>query len=190
MLLSEVATISSGYLFRARIENQEDGQYHVIQMKDIDSFNCLKTNGLSRVNLKSIRNESLVQRGDIIFRCRGQQNMATLVDQPMENTIAVSQFFIIRVKNKEVLPAYLSWYINQKPAQRDLKRKAAGSRTQHINKKNLEQFEVVVPDMGMQKKIVELHNLSIREEKLIITINDKRKQLLAAVSLKNLKSNA
>ena len=180
MLLSDIATVSSGYLFRSKLEHSEGGQYKVIQMKDVDACNNLDMKGLARVNINSLKQEYLIRKDDIIFRSRGQQNLATLVEQPLENTIAVSQFFIIRVKCKDVISAYLAWYINQKPAQQELNRRAAGSNTQHINKSNLEQLEIEVPSMELQRKVVELHKLGTEEERIMTSIRDGRKKLLHA----------
>ena len=79
MLLSEIATISSGYLFRNKLVHRDDGKYGVIQMKDIDSFNRLDMTGVEKVNIKSIKKEYLLKKNDILFRSRGQQNLATLI---------------------------------------------------------------------------------------------------------------
>jgi restriction endonuclease S subunit len=186
MLLSEFTTISTGYLFRSKLIHEDNGEYQVVQMKDIDAFNTINFSGLDRVNLKSIKKDNLLLKGDILFRSRGQQNLATLINQSLDNTIAVSQFFIIRIKRDDVIPDYLAWYINQKPAQQYLARKAAGSNTQHINKANLEQLEISIPDIDLQNKIVEIHNLSIREENLLDAIKDKRKKLIVELMLKTI----
>ncbi len=186
MLLYDVATISSGYLFRSKLIHQEGGEYRVIQMRDIDEYNRLDMSGLERVDIRSLKGSYLVYQGDILFMSRGQHNWATFIDEPLEKTIAVSQFFVIRVKDKSVLPAYLAWYINQKPAQKELARKAAGTRIQLINKENLGQIEVVAPELEVQKKIVELGKLSIEEQLLMDKLKDKRTKYLQSALLKKI----
>ena len=145
MYLSEIATISSGYLFRCKVLHKESGEYYVIQMKDIDEYNNLDVSRIERVDIQNVKDVHIVNQGDILFKSRGQQHLATVIDRQMDNAIAVSQFFIIRIIRKDILPEYLAWYLNQKPAQQYFVRIAAGGLTAHINMKNLEQLEVVIP---------------------------------------------
>ena len=55
MLLCDIVTISSGYLFRRKLEPEAGGRYRIIQMKDITDENCLDTSSLDRVDIKSVK---------------------------------------------------------------------------------------------------------------------------------------
>ena len=186
MKLADIATINTGFLFRSRFVHQDAGEYQVIQVKDITVDNTLDDTSLERVDLKSVKDYHLVRKGDILFRSRGQQNLALVVENKLEKAIVVSQFFIIRVKGQKILPKYLAWYINQRPAQQYLVQAAAGTGTKHINMRNLEKLEIVVPQLEIQRKIVDIKALAMRENQIINQLQKKKDILLQALLLQKI----
>ena len=183
MKLLEMADIYAGYLFRSRIEPVKNGPYKVIQMKDITRDDAIKWENLIRVELDSVRSAFLLEQGDILFKAKGSSHSAILVGRTEDNTIASSFFFIIRTHRASVLPGYVAWYLNQKPAQQYFARFAAGTGIRHINRRSLGDLPKDVPDMDTQRKIVELHRLSQREKNLVGEIQGKRQTLITAVML-------
>ena len=188
MLLSEIADIYSGYLFRTKVENVEKGSFQVLQMANVAKSGDIDWSSLSRVNIDSVKSIQMIQRGDILFKAKGFSHTAILVDRTEKNTIASSFFFIVRVNSMNVLPEYVTWYINQKPAQQYLARTSAGTGIRYVNRANLRGLEIVVPDLVTQKKVVKLHTLNQREKHLLTEIQKKRQKLIDAVMLNAIKS--
>jgi len=187
--LENISTIEIGHLFRKGIEPNASGEYSVVQMKDVDSNCRLLTSNLIRVSLDAPpRTEVIVNKGDILIKSRGQKNTAALVDISSKNTIAVSQFLIVRPEPC-VLSEYLVWYLNQAPAQQYFSQNAAGTGTPHLNKESLAELTVVVPEIIVQKNIIRLVELGYQEAKLVGALHQKRQLLLQTMLLCYLNQN-
>ena len=186
MLLRNVVIIQSGYLFRSQIQNEEAGAYRVIQMKDILDDGALDFNGAYKINLPSIQDDYLLRSGDVLFKCRGEDNKAILIVDPPEKTIVSSHFYILRVSSRQLLPEFLAWYLNQPSAQGYFLKTSVGTQIRMISKKSLGEMEVSLPRVERQRKIVNLFRLYCREDQLLTAIREKRRKLLNAIMLKYL----
>lgn len=132
----------------------------------------------------------LINKGDVLFLSRGHRNWAVSISDDCEDTIAVSHFYVLKMKNASVIPEYIAWHINQTPAQKYLHNIAR--RGTHIPIIPLSAFKgitVDLPDKETQKKIVELSNLMEKEKLLFNELQGKRSQLINAISLKAVKTN-
>jgi restriction endonuclease S subunit len=187
MLLKEIAHISPGYIFRQRPDYSDSGDYRVIRMQDIKDDNTIDWPEVTRVNLESVKTDDILKQGDVLFKSRGSSHTALVMGEIDEDVIAVSQFFILRPKEK-LLPEYLAWYINQQKAQQYISLCSAGTAIQHISKKALEELDIPVPDMETQKKIANLYWLSQKEKFLTEQIQKMREILINAVMLKAIDS--
>lgn len=178
--LKDIADIRSGYSFRGRIKPAKDGAYRVVQIKDLEEGAFFASEDLIRTNLPDVNSNHLLKEGDVLFTSRGVRRQAVVADEVLPNTIFGSQFFVCDVK-KKIEPAYLAWYMNQTPAQRYFEEHAAGTNVRIITKDVLGHLVVNVPPIEVQKKIVEIHRLSLREKKLLEEIQKKRSQLIESV---------
>ena len=177
--LKEIASIQMGYSFRARLESICTGSVGVIQMKDLTVQNSVDCGGLSRLDIEKYKEQHLVKQGDIIFRSRGQvTTSAILLDNPGKAVVA-APLIRIRVENNFILPEYVSWFINQTPAQTCLASYAAGTAQKMISKQALENLEVLIPSLARQRTIIELALLMEEEQYLITKIVEKRRQYVS-----------
>lgn len=187
--ITEIADIQLGYQFRKKIEPADDGTNWVIQIRDFDENHILMKNELSRVKIDGTAEKYLITKDDVLFLSRGQRNWATAIIDDLTSTVAVSHFFVIRTKPHAVLPEYLAWYINQAPAQEYLHNIAR--RGTHMPLVPLSAFSgltVALPDIGTQRKIIELSRLMEKEKKLLASLQEKRTQLINAICLKAIKA--
>ena len=181
MKLSEFAEILSGYPFRSRIEYTPDGDVSVIQIGDLD---MLVPEKLMRVRDIEPKQHYFVRQGDVLLVARGNQHRAVWVSGHLPKTIAVSNFFIIRTCQEEVLPAYLAWYLNSQPAQYFFRRHKMGSNILSLQKRDLERLEVSIPPLGIQERIGRVYSLMLREKVLVATVQEQRECLLEAQMLR------
>src|SRR5262245_4174958 len=190
--LKDIATIRSGYLFREKIESDPDGPIQVIQVGDITTDARLSRSSLTRVNLPDIKSNQLLELGDCLFISRGLRKQALAITEPIENTIATSQFFIIRLNGTLngpgtlILPEFLAWYINQRPAQRYIEEHSSGSAVKLINMEALKLLPIETLPINTQWRIVWVHRLSLREKDLMETIQNKRRALIEMTLRKTL----
>lgn len=177
-LLREIATIHAGYSFRGTIPISKSGNYRVIQIKDVDYDGLISSSELVRAEVDSIKPGYLTAVGDVIFTSRGANRRAAVVDEAAANAIFVSQLYAIKIKSDDATAEYVAWYINQKPAQEFFEQHASGSYIQNIRHDVLAGLPVILPTIEMQKKIVEMFRLCMRERELAKTVLKKRQQII------------
>jgi restriction endonuclease S subunit len=187
--IKEIADIQLGYQFRKKIEPVKDGSNWVIQIRDFNENHILNKEFLSRVSIDAPSKKYLINKGDVLFLSRGHRNWAAPILDNLAATIAVSHFFVIRPKNHIILPEYLAWYINQAPAQEYLHNNARrGTHMPLIPLSAFSELPVALPDIEMQRKIVEISSLMEKENNLLSALQEKRLQLINTICLKAAKS--
>ena len=176
--ISQIAEIKSGYLFKKGIDPAKDGNVSVVQLKDVDDRGFLKLEGLQRISLDKIASENFLSVGDILLKAKTNNPVSAVFREKLPNTIATAHYFIISIKKADVLPGYLAWYLNQRPAQIYFERNAGGTRIQVINKQILGDLEVVIPDLEAQERIEKIYQLHQREQNLSDAIKEKKHKLI------------
>jgi restriction endonuclease S subunit len=79
-----------------------------------------------------------------------------------------------------VFPAYLQWFINQTETQKKIRGMVQDSGQPMINKRDFENLEIVLPPMEVQRKILEISNLSAREIILLDEIKRKKELFISS----------
>ena len=189
MKLRKIALIQSGYHSRGRIEPHEDGSHFLLQARDLDGENLTyRTDTLIRFNPELSRTDGTLKKNDILFMARGTRNYSVLMGNIPASTLAAACFFIVRVSDENLLPAYLSWYLNQPPVERYLVRHSGrGVHMPVVRRSVLERIDIPLPNLEIQRQIVELEALRKQEEDLTNLLAEKRKQLITASCLKLIK---
>jgi restriction endonuclease S subunit len=186
--IKEIADIQIGYQFRGKIEADPNGTYKVIQIRDFDEFQNLGATDLYKINLKYDAERYIVNKGDILFLARGHRNYAIPIKESLVDTIAASYFFILRLRNENILPEYLAWFIMQAPAQAYLHNIARrGTHMPMVPKSAFENLPIDIPDIETQKTIIKLDTLLEKERSLLGQLQEKRTQLIKVVCLKAVK---
>lgn len=179
--LKQVAEIAAGYPFRGSIPEVENGSTCVIQMKDLNSNGGIAWDKVIRTNLEGKKAPALLLPGDLIFVSRGDRFFAECLSDLPGPAVCSPHFFWLRVKDaKKIIPEFLSWQINQQPAQRYFAQSAEGSSQQSIRRGVLEELPLTIPDLERQKKLVALATLA-RYEKIIFEnmISNRERELQA-----------
>jgi len=170
--LKDMAIVSSGATFRARVEVSASGNVRVIQMKDLGADNLVYLAQAIQVKYERPKANQLLQAGDLIFRSRGQAHTAALLCEEVADAILAAPLFRVRPNLKKVLPEYLLWWINQNSSQCYFASQAKGTAVQMVSKQSLDNLEVKLPSIDQQHKIVEFFKLSIEEQRLLEKIKE------------------
>ena len=165
--LGDIATVQMGFPFRSRIEPDKDGNVSVIQMSNLGENNLKAHTDLLKVYLKNISHKHLVKQKDLIFRSRGKTINAVIIDKEIEQAVVAAPLIRIRVTEKDVIPEYLLWFMNQPLSQAFLHGRATGTSMPMIGKSTLEDLRITIPDLETQRQIVILAHLSDKEQKLM-----------------------
>jgi restriction endonuclease S subunit len=180
--IKQLATVQVGYSFRSRLEASRGGEVAVIQMKDLLQDNTVGCKNLIKVEMEIVKKHHLAQKGDLVFRSRGQiTTAAILLENPGKAVVAAPLLRIRITKPDKILPEYLNWYISQRNAQIFLISRAKGTVQKMISKQTVEDMEVYLPTLEKQQHIVELAKLSARERTILGTLSEKRDQYISTV---------
>jgi hypothetical protein len=180
--IKDIADIQIGYQVRAGLSFNPSGAYQVIQAKDIDEENdhALNLGSLQRINASKNLDPYAVENGNLIFLSRGRRRSATVVRglQPsMPPTIALYYFFIIRIRHPLVRPGFLAWAINETNAREYLASVSRGTGIPFVTKEDFARLDIRIPSIRDQEAISRIHELSVRESRLLRSLEQKRSEL-------------
>lgn len=163
-LLSDIAKVTAGHPFRGSIPETENGKARVVQIRDLDENGQIAWNKLISTNIQGRKQPDWLQAGDILFSARGQRNIAALVDKQASNTVCAPHYFIVRVVDECIEPAFLAWQLNQLPAQRYFSKSSQGSAVASIPRNILAATPITIPTVEKQKVIIAIANAHLREK--------------------------
>ena len=180
--LNEITTIQMGFSFRSKLNQNEEGNVSIIQMKDFADGNLVNCDDLLRIKDMKIKDSHLVKDRDIIFKSRGLSIESAIALNVSGKVVVAAPLFRIRVDDvNNILPEYLNWYISQSNAQSFFHRMTEGSALKMINKKSLGDLEVEIPALERQKQIVELSTLANKEENIMKELLNRKKIYISKI---------
>lgn len=161
----------------AKLIEDENG-IPVINIKDI-ADDGVKINDLKKFSLSNFKNAEhyIVYSNDIIMTCRGTQLKIVVIQNNLSKAIITSNLIAIRLTD-ELLPIFLATYLKTKEGQRALLSNIASSTMQLVlNVSDINEFNVPVPPLDLQKKIANIANISEVQYRLNIESANLRKEI-------------
>lgn len=155
------------------------GNTAYLQVKYFDIYGTLSTPLRTDININDKFSHHLLTDGDVLFSAKGARNFAAVFRESSLKCVASSSFFIIR-PTIDIIPEYLAWFINNPVNLQALKAEAKGSSIPSISIKSLGDLEIKIPDISTQKNIVNVHQLRLREKKLVSEIDSLKERFLEA----------
>lgn len=180
--LSDVTNIITGHVFRCKIEYSLAGKINLISMESISTEGLIDiakadTKKVIVTDLKSIE---IVRSNDILFKAKGLVNNAVVINSIPENTTVTASCLIIRVKAENVLPEYISCWLNSDFAKNYFSKssgQATGVTIANVSKKVLEDLPIKIPTIEKQNSIAEVAYLARQEINILKEITNKKEQL-------------
>ena len=189
MELQHIADVSAGYPFRGKIPEVVDSSVIAIQMKDISPDAHIMWNTCTPTKLTGKREPGYLLPSDILVAARGNRNYAVQVGEVMHvnchKAVAAPHFFVVRIKQNNVLPEFLAWLLNQAPSQRYFEQNAEGSMAKSIRRSVLDSTPIVIPILSKQRTIAAIANTLSAEKTLLqdLIINGERMMHTLATDL-------
>lgn len=191
VMLSDVASIRSGFTFREKVEEVANGDAHILQIKDarktFDETNSfvLLPSALPMINWEG-KGRAFLETGDILLPARGEYSRVFyLASEPSGKgaypVIASSQFLILSVKIKDVLPEYICWALNQSSAQNYLSQESRGSNISMLSVTSVSQLKIPLPAVVTQKRIIQLNHVWEKEQQLSKQLLNNRECMLKGI---------
>lgn len=187
--LREIATVIVGYTFRGAIKSDDNGDIFVFQAKDLiqgEPFEDVCT--LTKTSHAIPDYAGRFKKNDILLIARGMKSgsfRSTLFVAEAQNVIASSSIHVIRVTAADILPEYISHYLNSKEGQDALTQIVSGSYIGVLPRKELEKIKIPIPPLDKQMAIVNLHR-NIRDQHRITSRQNEIKQNIINATFRNL----
>lgn len=181
--LGDISEIQVGYQSREGIHSHSDGSHFLLQVRDFNNLHQVDWSNLTRFTPTGSTTKSEIQQSDVLFLAKGQDNFACPVTRSVNHVLAANSFYILRPNKATILPDYLAWWINQKPAQEYIQLNRSGSSLPFLSVSALSHLEIPIPDFEMQRKIGELELLRKKEADLLDLYLTKKLALIKTVCL-------
>lgn len=178
--LDSIADIRMGATLRGRDATRPapNGPFAFLRIGDITQSGTISPEDVISIDPKESFSDALVLKpGDVLFPNRGTRTTAftfTGLDKP---TIVGSQFFILRTDKRSVAPRYLEWFLRSEVAHQHFSERRRGSYVQLIQRSDLGELEVPLPELQKQQQIVAIAELAEQERSLSNQLTDIRWKL-------------
>ena len=177
--MNDLADVRIGYQSRVRIEPDSTSPYRIIQLRDVKEVVDWATVIPFKPDRKPER--SLVGDGNVLISARGEGHVGVTLSGVPANTVASSNFYVLRINRKDVLPEYVGWYLNQPAAQEYLRSRSQGTYIALITKADIGELEVPIPPLSVQQQVVRVAGLRRMEQDLLRQLESKRDALIQTV---------
>ena len=189
--LKTITNIITGHVFRNKIEYSTDGNINLLNMDSIATTGhvSLDTNDIKRVVVSDVKDGEIIMPGDILFKAKGLNNTAVLIDSIPANTTVTASCHIIRVTDKNFLPEYVCSWLNGAIAKNHFSKgagQATGVTIANVSKATLESLEIPGIPIKEQKLISKIEACAKQEKELQLKIADKKENLYRAIIEKEL----
>lgn len=182
--LGDISSITTGQVIKrkeARPGDVDAIQYRILTLKSFDEDGFLVKEELDSFKAsEEIESKYITSKGDIVVRLSMPFTSIT-IDEESEGILIPSLFVVIRINSNDILPSYLSLYLNSNKMKKQYMREARGTAIQILKTSAFKEFVIMLPDMGMQEQTVALNELMMREKRLLqllIKEYNKRNQII------------
>jgi restriction endonuclease S subunit len=134
--------------------------------------------------METVKENYCLKKGDILFKAKSNKNVAGVVTRDIGTAVPTAHYLVVRVKADLIIPEYLAWFMNQKPARKFLEARSAGTTIPIVTKKVLENMEVIIPPVETQQKVAAVADLLLKEKEIMEQLIGKRKEFVEESLLK------
>jgi restriction endonuclease S subunit len=158
-----------------------DGNYYLLKISDVDESGRVTMGSEDRIRVDDPKAMARcgLRPGDVVLANRGTRAKAGLITQDLP-VLAGGQFFILRIHDERLLPAYLVWFLNHPETQRKLFAGSGVSVIRSVLASQVREIEVPLPSIRKQNQIVALFELRNREKQLVERIESLKSHLMDA----------
>jgi restriction endonuclease S subunit len=174
--LSDIANIYSGLPVNGVIKDETGGEMLIVQPSNGTKRQEISWDNVALYSIPEQRRHRKLAKNDILIRAVGSVNPAWIVPQIPEKYPAVAHqhFFIIRLKDNNWDPLFVTLLLNSKASQEHFRNQASGKQKGVIRRGVLEDFVlpgVSLPDQGKlaanwQEYCDKIENLDLLEANL------------------------
>ena len=182
MNLGTVAAIRSGLVLSRKLSREISSyRYPLLNLRAIHPDGYILPDSLEVFYATELlRQEYLTQQGDIIIRLSIPYT-AILIDTDMTGMVVSSNFAIIRLNQKYMLPEYLLWLLNTPDTKRKIYENSSSNMLSAVRPTFFAELEVLLLPLADQEKIAKLNQLAKQEMQLLKKLADEKERYYVAV---------
>lgn len=182
MKIGALADVRSGLvLSRKQSKEPTDYRYPLINLRCIQQEGIIDLNESDIYEAKEpLKEEYLSQRGDIVVRLTAPYT-AVLIDDTTSGMVISSNFVVIRIEVKQLLPEYLFWLLNTQKVKRKIYENTTSNMLGAVKAKFLTDFELTILPVEDQYKIAQLNLLAKKERQLLKELATEKEKLYSCL---------
>ncbi len=178
--------IQTGFQARGQVHPDPQGNYNLLQVKNTSQniLYYIRSAKLDKISIpekkRKFMAKYLMQEKDVLYLSK-LKPMAFRYTGSIESTVPVAHFYILRPKINTIDADYLCWVLNQGFMKPHIQKCLRGTVFPFIPKNALMELKIPLPNMGVQKKIVNVIHLKMREKEIQEKIRRKKNILIDTV---------
>lgn len=182
MKLQDLASIRSGLvLSRKQSKEPTNYRYPLINLRCIQQEGVIELGEADIYEAKEpLKEDYLSQKGDIVVRLTAPYT-AVLIDEATSGMVISSNFVLIRIEDKKLLPEYLFWLLNTQNVKRKIYENATSNMLGAVKAKFLTDFELTILSVEEQYKIAQLNILAKKESQLFKELAAEKEKLYSSL---------
>lgn len=191
MKIHEFGSVSMGYTFRGAVNPDPDGKVFVFQARDLSRgvvFGDEEARSLSKTSHPFSGYTGHLCKDDILLAARGMKTGAfrsAVFVSSSQNVVASASVYVIRITSQDILPEYVSYYLNSQDGQNAIASIVSGTHIGAVSRKELEKIDIPIPPLRKQEAFVNLLR-NLREQQKIIDREKEIKQNIINATFKSL----
>lgn len=177
MKLGNIAVVRSGVVLSRKQARESLGiKYPLLNLRSINSGGYVDAEQLDVFDASECLSlDYLSQVGDVIVRLSAPYT-AVLINEAMAGMVVSSNFVIIRVDRKELLPEYLFWLLNTPKVKRSIYENTSSNMLGAIKAKFFSDFEIPRLPITKQQRIADMNTLALKETMLLRRLAEEKER--------------
>jgi len=179
--LEDIVNITTG-LYK---KGSPSGNTYYLQAKHFDQYGKFREDAIinPEIYIENRLTKHILQDKDLLITAKGENNRVCFYNNKIGHSVASSTFFVIRLKEPNIMPKYLQWYFNTSKMQGLLSTLSKGTHTLSLSKKSLSKVKVDIPPLKQQQEILKIQKLWDLERKTILKLLQQKELLYQNLQL-------
>ena len=177
MKLGNIAAVRSGLVLSRKQAREAPGiKYPLLNLRSINPGGYVDIEQLDVFDSSEhLSKDYLSQIGDVIIRLSAPYT-AVLIDEATAGMVVSSNFVIVRVDRRELLPEYLFWLLNTTKIKRSIYENTSSNMLGAIKAKYFSDFDVPALPLPKQQRIADMNALALKEAMLLRRLAEEKER--------------
>jgi restriction endonuclease S subunit len=165
---------------RADAKDKDAHKYRLLTLKSFEPHGWLNERELDVFFSKEkLENKYLTNKGDVIIRLTTPYT-AICINDKQEGLVIPSNFAIIRLKEQMYIPEFIALFLNSEIIEKQFFKSSISATIPLIKITHLRKIDIPDKQFAVQKKIVELNRLQVKEKILLSRLMEEKGKLARA----------